>query len=858
MARTRLAFVLLCFFFTFSLQYGILRVEEIFSNLDTETIVIEDITIDHSTMYVDYIEDLSSEGVFVEEVLFSDGSITLPRYFTHCCGINFLSALYANGGIFADAGLDSGKISFKVEDNTGNTDILGEVHAQGGIVVNDGFFVEKFTGDTTIFARILPNGGITVNENLFTVSPVDGRIVTKENAQFLDDVYFGVSATSSRFVSRIDTAANQGGGTYFKGQDALQIGGDIHLCPGNGTERGNIWVGDSNSTPLFFGRSSVSDGTNGGFTVFAGQSSLNGEGGDLFFFAGDSFGFGPGGDIVLAPGKSIGHGTVGKLILGAPNTGELNHDLIVGRPPLVSGDSADTFWAGQSTKRGVGGNTYFKAGSVQTGVGIPGDVIISPGDSVNTNQGFVQLGRPIAASLEVKRFPVSTAAGLTLFTSQSGYNGRGGDLILEAGWAGDLDDLDRLGFVGGDLFLETGSSTTGEPGRIVLGLPNASLNFRRVPTLATGRFTEITGQDSSRGTGGDLNLWAGNGHTDGGDLWLATGNGGDLYIEGGLGGTDGGDVVVKAGGSNRSTGGDILLISGATESTNFVGGDISIEAGVGLNNGTIIFGPTINQVYVNQVPIIVTDGDLLIYGGDNLLSFHTDDPESIVRWNGETILRNKLPVYRIDRVGANLSNLRQRISDVHYYLEALLISVSQCGHNLLHTRDRLTGDLIDECESLSFAVPSVVFNDLCVDAYELVFNFEVNTFGGFLVEGTSVGTGTLYEDLQCDYPYIGTYEVWYTTVFPASGVVGLNFAAGFGGFVSEESAVRFEQNCNTDTFDDDDNCLGRSNLYDAYSIDYPFAGRRSCIGAAPGTRIYIGISSNVPQDFAFYFNAVCI
>merc|ERR1712063_140091 len=281
-------------FFTFlfvasSYQYGILRVEEIWSTMDIPQVKIEDMIIDESQIYIDYIEDLSGEGVTVEDILFSDGSITIPGDFLTCCGVEFLNTLHANRGVFADAGTGSGQFSFTIEDNTGDVFVLTDVRAQGGINASDRFFVDGITGETRVEEGLVrANGGAFVDVDKITLG-TDGDIGTAGNVQVAEDVFFGeLASTSPRVIGRLETTASNGGSTYLVSQNAAESGGDLILEPGDGNTIGNIFLASNRNTELFFGRTALSNSDNGGRTTIVGQNSFSSNGGDLFFDGGNS------------------------------------------------------------------------------------------------------------------------------------------------------------------------------------------------------------------------------------------------------------------------------------------------------------------------------------------------------------------------------------------------------------------------------------------------------------------------------------------------------------------------------------------------------------------------------------------
>merc|ERR1712137_827804 len=70
----RLLSVLLCVLFIApSFQYGILRVEEIWSTEDVLEVKIEEMVITESNIQIDYIEELNDSGVTVEDTILMTG-----------------------------------------------------------------------------------------------------------------------------------------------------------------------------------------------------------------------------------------------------------------------------------------------------------------------------------------------------------------------------------------------------------------------------------------------------------------------------------------------------------------------------------------------------------------------------------------------------------------------------------------------------------------------------------------------------------------------------------------------------------------------------------------------------------------
>jgi len=661
-----------------SFQYGILRVEEIWSNVDTLEVQIEEMIIKESDLFIDFIEDLSGNGVTVEDVIFSDGSITVPRDFTTCCGIEFVSSLTANRGIFADAGEGSNGFSFTIQDETGDVFIRDELRAQGGINVSDRFFVNGITGDTRIEEGTLrPNGGVAVMVDQFLVDPATGAVNSAGDVQVALDVFFGESSgTSTRVINRFPADGPTGGATFLIGQDSASRGGDLILEPGDGATPGNIFLGTNRNSDLFFGRNALSNGDNGGFTSFSGQTSLTSNGGDLIFNGGNSNAAGFGGEIILSPGLSTLDGRSGRMILGSPDVARAGHEVTVGRPSIPSGTGGRTTYAGQTTAEGTGGSFYLRAGSVNGGLGRPGDLYLSPGVAQSTRFSVV-LGKNSATRLNLRRVATATSGGSTRLTGQDGNSGGGGDLFVRAGAADDAEN-------GGDLYLVPGTSQYAESGSIVLGVPSESLMIRRPSVTGAAGKTTIKGQDGVDGAGGDLLLSGAAGITQGGDVHLiggrgATSFGGDVDIFGGAGSEQGGDIVFQAGHGLRRNGGDISI--GAN------GGDLTVSArGDDPNgDGRIVVGPAVNRFYADEIPVVIRNADVIIRGGRDTVTISTD-PDALISWNGAPILKQ---TQLIDSPQAatrpTQATLSASVVGMSRDFDAILQALNQCGHGLINS-----------------------------------------------------------------------------------------------------------------------------------------------------------------------------
>lgn len=623
-----------------------------------------------STLEIDYITDLSGEGVTVEDVIFNEGSITIPGDFLTCCGVEFLSALYSNGGIFADAGTGSNQFSFTIEDNTGDVYVLSDVRAQGGINASDRFFVDGISGDTRIEEALLrPNGGIFIDDTLAFSSL--GDIATKGSLQAANDLFFGeFSATSKREISRLFTLEANGGTTYMVGQDAAEVGGDLLLAPGDGADIGDIFLGSSRNSDLFFGRTALASNDAAGQFAIIGQTSFSGNGGDLIFNGGDSGTIGNGGDIIIKPGFSALDGTPGKMIVGSPKLEEADHDLLMGRPTVASGPAGVTTYRGQNTADGVGGNVYIQAGDTNLGTGEPGDVILTAGVAGGVQS--IQLGKNTATHLNVRRVPTVTSGGATLFQGQNSTGGAGGDLHFRAGSAAASAE-------GGVLFLRTGSSITGKSGDIVLGSATDAITISRPQTsnIALIGDTTISGQEGINGVGGDLYLVGGDGLSQGGDVLVIGGEssfaqGGTVAISGGAGVEQGGEIIITAGHGGQRHGGEVSIA-----------GEQTILSTIGtVSNGNIIAGPAAARFYVDEVQVEIIDEDIVIYGGNDFVTI-SPNPDAVISWNGVPVLKETQGVAALTSVTApTLATIRTDVSQLSADYNTIVQALNQCGHGL--------------------------------------------------------------------------------------------------------------------------------------------------------------------------------
>lgn len=674
-------FAALCVLFLMaapSLQFGELDVDWIIAN--DIAVQIEDTLIADTTLVLEYIEGLTDQGVFVEQVNFNEGSVVVPIDATVGETGTVEGALFANGGIFADS-VPDGDFSFTVANDSGDTTIKGLTSIFGGINADNGkFTVADGTGETRIAEALLrPDGGIDVGNGLFTVNELDGSFRTQSNANVHLDIFVGTDIAEARTIARVPSSADNGGNFIVKGQDATSQGGDLVLVPGTGAVVGKIVIGRAAPDDLYVGRSTLDSSANdGGRTTFQGQDANNGVGGDLVVAAGDSTGSGQGGNIVLSVGLSDS-GAPGQLFLGTDQQGFSDFDLIVTRPDLISGTAGSTSFFGQSTNQGAGGDLWLQAGNVDSGNGIPGDLVLQPGASEANVVGDIFIGSDIAADLHFTRFPVSAPGGDTFFTGQSSVAGSGGDLFLRAGNAGNTGS-------GGDLWLQPGATVGGTIGAIVWGQAADALTVSRPVSTGAGTTTTILGQNASAGSGGNLVFQAGSGSLDGGDLNLTAGAGtggvgGSLLFTAGNGNSFGGSIDVSGGLGLSGTGGAITFTSGqgATD-----GGDIVLNAGTGAgSNGNIIVGPSASQFVVNT-DVLIDQGQLILNAGANSLVIAAE-AANIVRYNGVQVLAAR--VNSVQTLGTPTGNCATDINALQGQFNDFINALGPSGHGLFNVVD---------------------------------------------------------------------------------------------------------------------------------------------------------------------------
>merc|ERR1712125_20980 len=253
----------------------------------------------------------------------------------------------------------------------------------------------------------------------------------------------------------------------------------------------------------------------------------------------------------------------------------------------------------------------------------------------------VLLGKNTATKLNVRRVP--TAAS-------------GGDVFIRGGASGVSD--------GGDLYLVPGSSSAGKQGQIVLGVSTDALNVRRPDSTGIAGTTTFAGQ-----TAGD-------------------GSGGDLFVVGGDGTTRGGAIIFRAGNGFLRDGGDIIVSS--------EDGPVILSARGTVNDGIIHVGPAVNRFYVDEVPVRIENGEIIIRGGSDYVTIANDD-DRVVSWNVVPVLKESqvIPVPLADE-DPNAITIREDISNLSIDYNNVLEALSQCGHGLVHSVTQ-PGSILQVC-----------------------------------------------------------------------------------------------------------------------------------------------------------------
>ena len=706
-----------------SMQLGTLWVNQITGNTDTNYVLVEQVRIDNDTMYVDFVNQLGTSGVSIEQTNFLQGNVHIPVNLTVDQTGTVSGVLNANGGIYADDAINGG-YSFSVQDNTGITTIEGVLNPNGGINVDQGLFTVSTTGETVIStAPLRPNGGIDSNYGQFTVSPVDGSVLTQGQLNVQQDVVLGTSTEEDRYVRRVPTTAATGGNTIIKGQDGIVIGGNVVLLPGYasiGTNHGQVVFGRSSPDNLLITRSATSAAV-GGQTQFFGQSSTTGQGGDLYLRAGAATNAaGTGGNLWLIPGYSLQGGVNGDIVLGGSNdASQPEFDLTVRRPDAPVLNAGTTTIAGQNALNGNGGDLVLAAGN-GAGGGIQGvtgpfggDVVLLPGVATNT-YGNIVLGRNDNDELYVTRAPSISDAGATYFKGQDSSLGQGGDVRIIAGNAA-TDPAANTATApaqnGGDIHLVTGlAANNGAPGVVYWGVMTQPLEVRREtsPALTQGVSTTIFGQNSLIARGGDLNLLSGTGPTGSGNLVVqvpsvANARAGTITIT--AGDTDavngiGGAVSILAGNGLENTGGVVSLAAG----TGATGGNIILQAGSGNTAaGQVIVKSGAALFLVDQSPAFIDNGDLVLTRSAAEVVRLSANPNAILTVNGQVVLKQRI-TNTINGVGSTLTlappldtvTTDIYLQDLQHSLDSVIRALSPCGHGLFNVYDPNTNTIVSD------------------------------------------------------------------------------------------------------------------------------------------------------------------
>lgn len=753
-----------------SMQLGTLWVNQIWGNSDTRFVNVEDVRIDDNTVYVDFVNQLGTNGVNVEQTLLQAGSVRIPNTLQVDQTGTISGRLFANGGIFADDSVNGG-YSFSVEDNTGVTTISGELRPNGGINVDNGrFTVSGTTGETIIdTAPLRPNGGIDSNFGQFTVNKDDGSVLTKGQFSVNQDIVLGTNLEEDRSVRRVPAASRTGGSTIIQGQDGLVQGGNLELIPGYaklGSNHGSLILGRAAGDDLIVTRPNVAVAA--GKTTITGQSSTGSTGGDLIIRGGFTSGVNTkGGNLYLIPGTSKTSSTNGDIILGGTNDDSTTteFDLTVRRPNTVSSNGGATNFVGQTSTTGNGGDIVIAGGmgttKATTAVGalgaVGGDVVLLPGIA-STTYGKIVLGRNDNDELYVTRVSSVGNAGTTFFKGQDSGLGNGGDLRIIAGDAAVDPNVvtppaGTAPLAGGDIHLITGLATNpvdpntvptptqGLPGSIFWGTATQSLEVKRevATTGAIGTATSIIGQNSAVAAGGSVTVQAGRGTVGSGNLVFQVPadttvvppgttafRSGTISVLAGDAGTNakGGDVRIFAGNSIDGGNGGVVSIS-AGNAVASTGGNVILQAGQGAtSNGKVIVKSGASLFLVDQAPVVIDGGVLSLTRGAQSVVLSAD-PNAILTVNGKVILKQRITqtilgdsLSVVGLVGPFATKTTdQYLEALQKSLNSVIRALSPCGHGLFNVYDPAANRIVtDSADAFCKATLNKRRNQLTVNA----------------------------------------------------------------------------------------------------------------------------------------------
>jgi len=339
----------------------------------------------------------------------------------------------------------------------------------------------------------------------------------------------------------------------------------------------------------------------------------------------------------------------------------VNGNVILGTD-LAESRSFVPFTNGPGVVPSAGGRTTFLG---QDAADVGGDYVLSPGfgvgTSLNQRSGDILLGLDNRAhDLSINRVgPTIGNAGDFIFGGQNAA-GKGGDILVEAGFAGPSARGGNIIFAPGES--NTANGVVGLRGLFYLGDPADGANipfYVQRPDITNSdraAATFIGGQNVTNGNAGATVIAAGDGSTSGGSVFLQPGTSGntqgrvvfrnerngptDLRLvraDDTTSDIDGGDTWLIGQDSQGGDGGNIILEAGAGSSVS--SGNLVLSPGsndADIPAGTIFWGPINGQDTLNIVRPSTVDnpahdttflgasssnnngGELLLLGGNGV------------------------------------------------------------------------------------------------------------------------------------------------------------------------------------------------------------------------------------------------
>eukprot|EP00232_Nephroselmis_pyriformis_P028735 CAMPEP_0182854040 /NCGR_PEP_ID=MMETSP0034_2-20130328/1020_1 /TAXON_ID=156128 /ORGANISM="Nephroselmis pyriformis, Strain CCMP717" /LENGTH=3798 /DNA_ID=CAMNT_0024984833 /DNA_START=206 /DNA_END=11599 /DNA_ORIENTATION=+ len=389
-----------------------------------------------------------------------------------------------------------------------------------------------------------------------------------------------------------------GNGTSTDGTDGGD-GGNIYMTAGKAHGHnvetdvgGHIGFNAGNATTSYGGNITLVSGfsestSSGSIRMYTPDAGDHGVSGTITMDTGDTSG-GTSGAFIVTTGNGVeGAGGNISLTVGSGEAGRGGHGQNGGGVIIGAGETKDDeakggiviIYAGDGTSDdhsdgGDGGDVHVTAGSgwgrnQETDMG--GAMVLRGGNATASYGGNI--------TLISGKSNTTSSGSLNVHTADAGFYGVSGGMHFTTG---DTTDGDS-----GDFTVNTGHALQGAGGDITLTVGDAdrdqdlgTYNGGNVvvtagltkDSFATGGYVSITAGEATdhSGTGGDIVVTAGEGsNTD----WDDGGDGGSVHITGGEAKGQnkvldtGGDVMITGGEAYASTGGNIAVKSGFSEST---------------------------------------------------------------------------------------------------------------------------------------------------------------------------------------------------------------------------------------------------------------------------------------------------